>query len=335
MPVYALFNFDDQTTMAMDSAPLNGDQFGYYLNGASASGVQAQLHGENDLIKIVADPAFQFDGGKLEIQFTLSQAPLTHTQAVVSRDSVGDTPGGFRVEILSNGAVQVFHETGAGVEVTTTEPGFVAPGQEINLTYSWAQGGDGGQMNISNLSSCDDFSAPVSDGVTMGIGASNQPYIIGAGQSNSDNSVLNNIDQHFAGTVEGFSLTDTVDNNENNAPDANTDTASTGVEFSVAIDVLQNDTDADGNALTISGTRTATNGTVSIDGVGHLVFAPDAGFEGDATITHMITDGNGGSGDDTPYGQDDDDYIDGALSMIRSMAAPAMTRSLAARAMTP
>lgn len=295
MPVFALFNFDDPSTLAQDSAPALGDQIGYYVNGATSAGGQAVLDGSNDLVKIVPDEAFQMDRGTLEIQFTLGDSPLTEPQTVISRDSTGDTAGGFRVEILANGAVQVSHETGAGVEVTTTEPGFAAPGDEVNLTYSWDQGGDGGQLHLSNLTSGDDFSAPVSDAVTMDMGAGHQPYVVGAGQSNSTPDLLNNIDQHFEGSVEVFSLSDTVDNISNGDPVANPDSAATLVGVPVTIDVLGNDTDPNGDPLAILGTPTSTHGTVTVNPDGTLLFTPEAGYDGPAEISYTITDGNGGT----------------------------------------
>ena len=295
MPVFALFNFDDTSTLAMDSSPISGTQFGYYVNGAAASGGQAVLDGGNDLVKIAPDPLYQMDTGTLAIEFTLGASPLTGTQTVISRDSSGDTPGGFRVEILANGAVQVSHETGTGVEVTTTQPGFAAPGDYISLTYSWDQGGDGGQLDITNVTSGDDFSAPVSDEVTMDMGALDQSYIIGAGQANSTPTKLNNIDQHFEGSVEVFSLSDTIDNNSNDAPDAVADTASTAVGVPVMINVLGNDTDPNGDTLSILGTPTATNGTVTVNPDGTINFIPTPGFVGTGVITYSITDGNGGT----------------------------------------
>jgi Ca2+-binding RTX toxin-like protein len=46
----------------------------------------------------------------------------------------------------------------------------------------------------------------------MDMGALDQPWIVGAGQSTSDAGTLDNIDQHFAGSVDLFQLSDTVDN---------------------------------------------------------------------------------------------------------------------------
>ena len=71
MPVIALYNFEDTTNIATDSALGNGNQFGYYLNGATATDGRAVLDGQNDLVKIMADPAFQMDRGTLDITFAM------------------------------------------------------------------------------------------------------------------------------------------------------------------------------------------------------------------------------------------------------------------------
>ncbi|MEC4091728.1 Ig-like domain-containing protein [Pseudoalteromonas rubra] len=61
----------------------------------------------------------------------------------------------------------------------------------------------------------------------------------------------------------------------------------------ITIDVLENDTDADGNALTITG-ATVDFGTVSIVD-NKLVYTPPATFVGVATIEYSISDGQGGT----------------------------------------
>ncbi len=48
--------------------------------------------------------------------------------------------------------------------------------------------------------------------LTMDMGGESQPWMIGAGQSASDAGMLNNINQHFHGSVDLFQLSDTVDN---------------------------------------------------------------------------------------------------------------------------
>ena len=212
MPVFALYNFDDAASSALDSADANGLQNGLYLNGAASAGGQAVLDGENDIVKVFASDVFQLNSGTLEIQFTLSDTAQTGTQTVLSRDSVGTNDGSYRIDILEDGAVVISHESASGTATFGTDPGFANPGEEINLTYSWDQDGSGGQLNITNLTSGDVFSDTVPPSLTMEMTGQNQPWVIGAGQTLSNPDVLNDINQHFAGSVEVFSLSDTVDN---------------------------------------------------------------------------------------------------------------------------
>ncbi|XEV13806.1 tandem-95 repeat protein [Vibrio alginolyticus] len=77
----------------------------------------------------------------------------------------------------------------------------------------------------------------------------------------------------------------------NDAPVVNDDTAVTDEDTPVTIDVLPNDTDIDGDTLSIqSASVPETQGTVEIVD-GKLVFTPAENFHGDAEITYTITDG--------------------------------------------
>ncbi|QYJ77938.1 tandem-95 repeat protein [Shewanella acanthi] len=62
----------------------------------------------------------------------------------------------------------------------------------------------------------------------------------------------------------------------------------------VTVNVLGNDTDADGDTLTVT-SAIATSGQVSINPDGSLSFTPDADFNGTVTITYTISDGKGGT----------------------------------------
>ncbi|MBD3796744.1 MAG: cadherin-like domain-containing protein [Campylobacterales bacterium] len=59
--------------------------------------------------------------------------------------------------------------------------------------------------------------------------------------------------------------------------------------------LLANDTDADGDTLTISSVQDATHGTVSLDTNGNVVFTPEDNYTGEATFTYTVSDGQGGS----------------------------------------
>lgn len=86
----------------------------------------------------------------------------------------------------------------------------------------------------------------------------------------------------------------TVDVAGNEDPDAVDDTTSTDFETPVTIEVLTNDTDPDGDPLTITDVTDGANGTAVIDG-DTVIYTPNDGFEGTDTISYTISDGNGGT----------------------------------------
>ncbi|MBK8452870.1 MAG: Ig-like domain-containing protein [Thiofilum sp.] len=98
----------------------------------------------------------------------------------------------------------------------------------------------------------------------------------------------------------GFSTataTVTVDAPKNNAPKANADTTTTNYGAATTINVLGNDTDADGDALTISAfdPTSANGGTVTRTADGKLTYTPKAGFSGTDTFSYTVSDGKGGT----------------------------------------
>lgn len=60
--------------------------------------------------------------------------------------------------------------------------------------------------------------------------------------------------------------------------------------------VLANDTDANGDILSITGATGATNGTVTFDSQANaLIFTPAAGYNGPASFSYSVSDGRGGT----------------------------------------
>lgn len=80
----------------------------------------------------------------------------------------------------------------------------------------------------------------------------------------------------------------------NAAPDAVNDGATTFTNTSVAVAVLSNDTDANGDALTITGVTQGAHGTVAYTPTG-VTYTPNAGWTGTDTFTYTISDGYGGT----------------------------------------
>ncbi|HCG8325420.1 TPA: tandem-95 repeat protein [Vibrio parahaemolyticus] len=95
-------------------------------------------------------------------------------------------------------------------------------------------------------------------------------------------------------TSGGVSESTTVEVNVtpvNDAPVAKDDIATTQEDTAVTIDVLPNDSDVDGDKLSIeSASVPKEQGTVEVVN-GKLVFTPAENFNGDAEITYTVTDG--------------------------------------------
>ena len=95
------------------------------------------------------------------------------------------------------------------------------------------------------------------------------------------------------GTATGV-VNVTVNPNTNFAPVANPDSANVAAGSSVAINVLANDTDANGDVLSVTGVGPATRGTVTR--VGNVVtYTANPGPAGTDSFTYTISDGNGGN----------------------------------------
>ncbi|MEQ9326379.1 MAG: Ig-like domain-containing protein, partial [Rhodospirillales bacterium] len=80
----------------------------------------------------------------------------------------------------------------------------------------------------------------------------------------------------------------------NDGPEAADDNAATDYRTAITINVLANDSDLDGDSLTIDGVSGLSHGTVEIVD-GQLVYTPTDEFSGEETFTYTISDGNGGS----------------------------------------
>lgn len=76
----------------------------------------------------------------------------------------------------------------------------------------------------------------------------------------------------------------------NQAPVATDDTTDTVEDNAITIDVLANDTDADGDPLDITGTTDPNNGVVTHNGV-TVTYTPNENYFGVDSFTYTITDG--------------------------------------------
>ncbi len=142
------------------------------------------------------------------------------------------------------------------------------------------------------------------DGDTLTIHSVTQPAN-GTVVDNGDGTITYTPDPNYSGTDNftytisdgnGGTATATVTVNVtpvNDAPVAIDDAAFTGPGTPVVIPVLGNDTDADGDPLTVASATAPTNGTVTINPDGTITYTPNTGYSGIDTFTYVVSDGNG------------------------------------------
>jgi hypothetical protein len=80
----------------------------------------------------------------------------------------------------------------------------------------------------------------------------------------------------------------------NRPPAAAADSATTYLTVPVTITVLANDTDPDGNPLTVTGVTQPYRGSAVINEGQTITFKPAAGFSGPVQFTYVVKDGAGG-----------------------------------------
>ncbi len=76
----------------------------------------------------------------------------------------------------------------------------------------------------------------------------------------------------------------------NNPPIANPDEVDTPLNTPITIDVLINDSDPDGDNLTVTLGSNPMNGTATVSPDGSIVYTPDTGFEGTDFVTYILCD---------------------------------------------
>ena len=148
------------------------------------------------------------------------------------------------------------------------------------------------------------------DGDTLTVTSASSPD--GTVTINADGTLTFEPNENFNGDTtitytvdDGRGGTDTATVNVsvtpvNDDPIANDDTATTDFGTTVTVDLIGNDTDIDGDTLTVT-SATSADGTVTINADGSIDFTPNDGFEGVAEVTYTVSDGNGGFDTATAY----------------------------------
>jgi hypothetical protein len=129
---------------------------------------------------------------------------------------------------------------------------------------------------------------------------SNNAFItIDSGSSGSGTGTVNfTVAQNTTGAARSGTLTvagQTVTINQDAAPQANTDSATTDEDTPIDINVLANDSDPDGDTLSVASVTQGTNGATSINPDKTVHYAPAQDYFGSDSFTYTINDGHGGT----------------------------------------
>lgn len=151
------------------------------------------------------------------------------------------------------------------------------------LTFSIVDGPDNGLLGPIGAPSCSAFACDAT--VT---------YTPGSNYNGADSFTFKVNDGSVDSNTSTVSITVGA---ENDNPDAVNDTATVAEDSGAnTIDVLDNDTDAELDTLTVTAVTQGTNGSVAITNDGADVsYTPNPNFFGNDSFTYTVSDGNGGS----------------------------------------
>jgi len=228
----------------------------------------------------VDDPS----GVELGMRFTVSAAgTITGIKYYKGINDTGTHTGSIWTSggtLLTSGTF--VNETASGWQTLTfAQPLTVAAGTTLVVSYH----SNGNYAVTPNY-----FTSTVSNGPLSATGGNNGVYAYGSSSLFPTNTYQASnywVDVMFQGT-------------SNTAPVAANDSGFT-TNFNTAkviqaSQLLANDTDANGDTLSVTGVSNAVNGTVSYSATTNAVtFTPTAGYSGSASFTYSISDGNGGT----------------------------------------
>ena len=210
--------------------------------------------------------------GVTTFEYTMKDKENVNSSATVTVtiNAVNDAP------VISTIADQTIDEDG-----TTGVLNFTVTDVEGDVLSVTATGNNDSLIPASAITLMDDGSSNYTIGITP---LENQ---------NGSATVTISADDGTETTTRTFDLTV---NAVNDAPVANVDTVSVNEDASIEIAALINDTDVEGDTLSITEVTTASHGTVEITGSNTKVtYTPTENYNGSDTFDYTISDGHGGS----------------------------------------
>jgi len=251
---------DEDTAVTIDVLANDGDADGGTLSVTSASADHGTvvLNGDGSL---TYTPNANYNGGDT-ISYSISdgQGGTASATVAVTVNAVNDGP------VAGNDSTATDEDTAVTVAVL---------GNDSDL--------DGDNLTVTGASAEHGTVTVNSDGTLT---------YKGNADFNGADTITYSIDDGHGG-IASASVSVTVAS-VNDAPVAGDDAVAVDEDSNVVVDVLANDTDADGDALSVTGAQ-AEHGTVAVNEDGTLSYTPDENYNGADTITYIVDDGQGGT----------------------------------------
>ncbi len=213
--------------------------------------------------------------GETTFTYTVEDPSGAQSQATVTIDVDGVNDGPVAADDVATAS-----EDGGAVQIDVLANDTDLDGDSLTVTGATLEEGAAGSVTVNDDGS---LSFDPGDGYQeLGVGESTTvdiTYTISDGQGGTDTATA-------TVTIEGT----------NDGPVANADTLSgtedTAITFS-ASDLLGNDTDVDGDTLSIASFDQPDGGTITLNDDGSYTFTPDADFNGETTFTYTVEDPSG------------------------------------------
>lgn len=299
--------------------PVSGKPVYFYVESRQAVGTDSWLTGSSYASALSGLAVHIGTEGDYTSSYLLDMTPQSQTMdwydpALPSGRSYTDPASGVTITANAVGT------TGASVGVSFSQPVCVSANPSLSITP--AQGpwvGSGTTVNytvtVVNADSpaCAAAAFNLSTVVPAGWLGSFSQNSLSLAPGASGSAILSV--KSATGTADGFYPISAIATNNalssrtatisatyvvnaasaNHAPALVADNATTATNTTVVIPVLANDSDPDGNPLTVTSVTQGASGTATINSNNTVTYTPNRRFSGSDTFSYSVSDGRGGS----------------------------------------
>ncbi len=285
---------------------------------------------DGDMVVVGADQVNHVDGNGNTVSYSGAAYVFTkpsgvwdnatETAKLTASDAAAEDKFGISVAVDGDTVVVGAYQDDDKGENPGSAYVFTKPGT------GWATATETAKLTASDGAADDEFGTSVGiDGDTVVVGAhfdddkgadSGSAYVYGvsgwtaipdseAGATNATSYTVNDLtnEEEYGfwirarNTVGASEASDPVTATPvNTAPTAVDDATTTDEDRAIVIRVLDNDTDVDGDSLSVIAVGTPSNGAAAITGNATTVtYTPNSSFHGSDSFTYTVSDGNGGT----------------------------------------